>query len=108
MHLTDSNEWKPSVHIGWTTPDTLEFFNPTITGTFPTKAEAEREALLFAKNWIESNPQLASALVAPDEDRPKMHEKTDAAWWADFWFYAAVSTAIGIALEAAGVVLSLE
>ena len=54
VELPDSGQWQPRFIV----TDLIEV-NPiksipqTITGSFPTRAEAEREALWFTKKWID-------------------------------------------------------
>jgi hypothetical protein len=48
----DSGGWKPQVTV---TDMRLQMkvTVPSITETFPTREEAEKEGLLFGKNWID-------------------------------------------------------
>lgn len=61
-HVTDIDEWEPRVRISWTMPTgKLALAKPNIARTFPTQVQAEREALLFAKMWIDDGkPRVAA------------------------------------------------
>jgi len=50
-YLPDSARWKPIVTIVETKTGTASAHSFTLS--FPTEGEAEREALLFAKKWID-------------------------------------------------------
>lgn len=72
-HLLDTNEWHPRVTVTWTEPNGKESIaNPNTTRTFCTQGEAEREALLFAKKWIDrSRPPFPAQPTLRDKDRQK-------------------------------------
>jgi hypothetical protein len=50
-YLLDTAQWKPLVTI--IEVKTGSVSTPRINRSFPTEAEAEREAFLFAKKWID-------------------------------------------------------
>jgi hypothetical protein len=53
VQLADSEEWQPRFIVVESNEDPAMITPRTIDRSFPTEQEAEREALLFAKRWID-------------------------------------------------------
>jgi hypothetical protein len=58
-----TTEWQPTVQISWRegSSDFVKTWTESdFKRDFPTKEEAEREGLLFAKKWIDDGNQISN------------------------------------------------
>ena len=65
--LPDTDSWTPRLIVLWTEEGREMIQHPRMTGAFPTEQEAERQGIIFAKNWIDAGkPGLESLDEQPN------------------------------------------